>query len=121
MNEQFYEKVIAKCWANPAFKQQLLADPAGTLKAEGLELPEGLKVSAVENNAEQFTFVIPARPAELTDEMLAGVVGGGPAHELPYTSEKEMAASLAEERSKYPNGRWDHVNKGWFAPMGYVP
>ncbi len=76
MNEQAYKKVIAKCWANPAFKQRLLADPAGTLQAEGLELPEGIKVSAVENNAEQFTFVIPAQPAELTDEMLDGVAGG---------------------------------------------
>ena len=76
MNEQAYEKIISKCWADPIFKQQLMADPAGTLKAEGIELPEGLKVNAVENNAEQFTFVIPARPAELTDEMLESVVGG---------------------------------------------
>ena len=76
MNEQAYEKVIAKCWADSAFKHQLMADPAGTLKSEGFELPEGLKVSAVENSAEQFTFVIPARPAELTDETLEAVVGG---------------------------------------------
>jgi hypothetical protein len=76
MNKQAYEKVSAKCWANPAFKEQLLADPAGTLKAEGVELPEGLKVSAVEDSAGQFTFVIPAQHAELTDDMLEGVVGG---------------------------------------------
>ena len=76
MNEQAYEKVLSKCWANPAFKQQLLADPARALKAEGVELPEGLKVRAVEDSAGQFTFVIPARPAELTDEMLDSVVGG---------------------------------------------
>ena len=76
MNKQAYEKIIEKCWADPAFKKQLLADPAGTLKAEGLELPEGLKVNAVENNAEQFTFVIPSEPIELSDEALDGVSGG---------------------------------------------
>ena len=114
MNEQAYEKIISKCWADPIFKQQLMADPAGTLKSEGFELPEGLKVSAVENSAEQFTFVIPARPAELTDEMLEAVVGG--VSQLPYSSEEQKAAF----RLKYPNGRWDPVNKAWFAPMGYV-
>ncbi|MEI6036146.1 MAG: NHLP leader peptide family RiPP precursor [Verrucomicrobiae bacterium] len=76
MNKQSYEKIISKCWANPAFKQQLMADPAGTLRAEGIEFPECLKVSAVENNAEQFTFVIPAQPAELTDDILEGIAGG---------------------------------------------
>jgi hypothetical protein len=60
MNAQSHEKNISKCCANPAFKPQLSA--------------EGLKVSAVEDSAEQF--VIPAQSAELTDDMLECVVGG---------------------------------------------
>ncbi len=91
MDEQAYKNVFAKCWADPAFKQQLLADPAGTLQAEGLELPEGIKVSAVENNAEQFTFVIPAQPAELTDEMLESVVGG-----LPSPRDEAVARAMRQ-------------------------
>ena len=34
MNDQTqqYQQIIAKCWADEAFKQQLIADPVGTLK-----------------------------------------------------------------------------------------
>jgi len=44
--------VIAKCWSDHGFKKKLLADPAATLKAEGVkfELPEGMTLKAVENN-----------------------------------------------------------------------
>ncbi len=71
------QQLIAKCWADEAFKQKLLADPAATLKAEGIEVPPGITVRAVENTAEQFTLVIPPKPDELGDEALEGVAGGG--------------------------------------------
>ena len=32
-------KLVAKCWADEGFKQKVLADPAATLRAEGVELP----------------------------------------------------------------------------------
>ncbi len=83
MNEQSHEKNISKCCANPAFKPQPMADPAGTLK-----------VSAVEDTAAQFTFVIPARPAELSDEMLDGVVGG-------LTSSRDEAMARAMRQSGF--------------------
>ena len=41
-------QLIAKCWADEGFKQKLLADPAATLKAEGVELPAGLSFKALE-------------------------------------------------------------------------
>ncbi|GAB1394981.1 hypothetical protein MASR1M60_31450 [Rhodocyclaceae bacterium] len=72
-----YQQLIAKCWADEAFKQKLLADPAGTLKAEGMAVPEGVTVRVVENTAQQFTLVIPPQPDELSDEALDGVAGGG--------------------------------------------
>jgi len=72
-----YQQLIAKCWADEAFKQRLLADPAGTLKTEGIEVPEGVRIQVVENTARAFTLVIPARPTSLSDEMLATVAGGG--------------------------------------------
>ena len=78
MNDQAkqYQQLIAKCWADDAFKQRLLADPAGTLKAEGLAVPEGVTVRVVESAAQDVTLVIPARQTELSDEALGDTVGG---------------------------------------------
>ena len=70
-------KIIAKCWADEAFKTKLLADPAATLKAEGAEVPAGLTVKAVENTDQVFYLVIPAKPTDLSDEDLDKVAGGG--------------------------------------------
>ena len=47
-----------------------------TLKAEGMELPEGVRVQVVENTAQDFTLVIPAQPTDLSDEELVGAAGG---------------------------------------------
>ncbi|GAB1394983.1 hypothetical protein MASR1M60_31470 [Rhodocyclaceae bacterium] len=70
------QQLIAKCWADEAFKQKLLADPAATLKAAGIAVPEGGTVRVVENTAQEVTLVIPARPTELSDDELAGASGG---------------------------------------------
>ena len=72
-------QLIAKCWADEGFKQKLLADPMATLKAEGVALPAGLTVKAVENRDSLFHLVIPAKPTDLSDEDLDKVAGGGPA------------------------------------------
>jgi hypothetical protein len=69
-------QLIAKCWADEAFKQKVLADPAGTLKAEGLELPADLSYVAHENTEKIIHLVIPAKPSELSEEDLAHVAGG---------------------------------------------
>jgi hypothetical protein len=69
--------LIAKCWAGDDFKRRLLGDTAGTLKAEGIEVPEGATINVVENTAHTFTLVIPERPTELSDEDLANIAGGG--------------------------------------------
>ncbi|NCC36244.1 MAG: NHLP leader peptide family natural product precursor, partial [Chloroflexia bacterium] len=71
-----YQQLIAKCWADDAFKQRLLADPVGTLTAEGMAVPEGVTVRVVENTAQDITLVIPPRPTDLTDEALDGSDGG---------------------------------------------
>ena len=70
-------QIIAKCWADEAFKAKLLADPAATLKAEGAEVPAGLTVKAVENTDQVFHLVIPAKPTDLSDEDLDKVAAGG--------------------------------------------
>jgi hypothetical protein len=81
MNDQAkqYQLLIAKCWTDEAFKRRLLADPAGTLKAEGIEVPDGVRMQVVENTAQVVTLVIPARPTDLSDEVLGAVAGGATA------------------------------------------
>jgi len=72
-----YQQLIAKCWADDAFKQRLLADPAGTLKVEGLEVPKGVSIRVLENTAQVFNLVIPLVPTDISDEGLVSVGGGG--------------------------------------------
>ena len=69
-------QLIAKCWADEGFKQKVLADPAATLRAEGMELRDDLSYVAHENTDKVFHLVIPAKPTELSDEDLAHVAGG---------------------------------------------
>jgi hypothetical protein len=76
MNEQAYKSIITKCWADPAFKQQFIADPVGILRSEGVAVPDGIKINLVEDTASQITFVIPPEPSELSEEVLEEVAGG---------------------------------------------
>ncbi|WP_201098805.1 NHLP leader peptide family RiPP precursor, partial [Thiocystis minor] len=78
MNDQArqYQQLIAKCWADDAFKQRLLADPVGTLAAEGIEVPAGVSVKVAENTEQVFHLVIPACPTDLSDGVITGAVGG---------------------------------------------
>ena len=57
-----------------AFKERLLADPGATLKAEGMQIPEGMTVNVAVDAADVRTLVIPLPPtAELGDAQLDGV------------------------------------------------
>jgi hypothetical protein len=78
MNDQTkqYQQLIAKCWADEAFKQRLMTDPAATLKQEGMEVPEGMAIHVVENTDQAFHLVIPTKPTQLSDEDLQGASGG---------------------------------------------
>ena len=80
MNQETQSKkmnqVIAKCWSNESFKKKLLADPAATLKAEGVTIPEGVSVKALENTDKVFHLVIPAKLNDLSDDDLDKVAGG---------------------------------------------
>jgi hypothetical protein len=69
-------QLIAKCWADEGFKRKLLANPAATLKAEGVELPAGPSYKALENTDKVHHLVIPAKPTDLSDADLDMAVGG---------------------------------------------
>jgi len=71
-------QIIAKAWADQVFKQRLLADATTVLKEEGLSVPEGMTVKAVENTDKIFHMVIPTCPqGQLTEEQLDAVSAGG--------------------------------------------
>ena len=79
MNEEQRKKIsrlIARCWEDEGFKRKLLADPAAMLKAEGVEVPAGLSIKALENTDKVFHLVIPARATDLSDQDLDLVAGG---------------------------------------------
>lgn len=71
-----YQQIIAKCWADTAFKQQLISNPVSTLKQEGIDVPEGLSMTVLENSDTLMNLVIPVKPDELSDEQLEGAAGG---------------------------------------------
>ncbi|WP_295543585.1 NHLP leader peptide family RiPP precursor [uncultured Thiohalocapsa sp.] len=78
MNEQAsqYQQLIAKCWADEAFKARLMAAPAETLTQEGFEIPTGVNVQVHENTETQLCIVIPQRPTELSDDAISAVGAG---------------------------------------------
>jgi hypothetical protein len=72
-----FGKIIAKAWRDPAFRAELIANPAAALKAEGIEVPDGITVTVLENTDNQFYLVLPPVPTdELSDEALDAVAGG---------------------------------------------
>jgi hypothetical protein len=72
--------LVEKCWKDPDFKKQVLADPKGMLERHlGKTLPAGLKIFVHEESAETLHFSLPPAPtniSELSDEDLDKVAGG---------------------------------------------
>ncbi|CAM3501621.1 MULTISPECIES: NHLP leader peptide family RiPP precursor [Saccharibacillus] len=57
-------QVIQKAWAEPEFRARLLEDPKAALReAFGIELPEHVRLNAVEESANEFYLVIPPPPS----------------------------------------------------------
>ena len=72
------QKVITKCWDDEAFKERPLADPAATLAAEGVQVPEGATINVAVDSEDMRTLVIPMPPVgALNDEELTAVGGVG--------------------------------------------
>ncbi|MEK0313380.1 NHLP leader peptide family RiPP precursor [Cohnella sp. 56] len=62
-------QIIKKAWEDAAFKQQLLADPKGAVKAAfGVELPQEIEVTAVEETGTHYYLVIPPNPEDVAGD-----------------------------------------------------
>jgi hypothetical protein len=80
-------RLIEKSLEDEAFRQRLIEDPKGAVEQElGRQLPEEVRVVAVEESADTIYLVLPSTPmasgesVELSDPDLESVAGGG----LPY-------------------------------------
>ncbi|MEA1671869.1 NHLP leader peptide family RiPP precursor [Nitrospirillum sp. BR 11163] len=70
-------RIVARAWADDAFKARLLADPEAVLRDEGVDLPASVTVRVAVDTDAVRTLVLPAKPVDLTEEELGRVVGGG--------------------------------------------
>jgi hypothetical protein len=67
---------VAKAWSDGTFKQRLIADPAGVLKENGIEMAGKAAIKIVEDSAKTIHLILPERPVELSEAELEQVAGG---------------------------------------------
>jgi hypothetical protein len=71
------QRVVAKAWADEAFKAALIANPNATLAAEGIAVPAGLTLKVMEDTPGTMHVILPQPPsAALSDEAVGAVAGG---------------------------------------------
>jgi Nitrile hydratase, alpha chain len=73
-------KVVARAWADPAYKAKLLSDPHSALAEAGVDVPAGIRLKVVEDTADTRHVVLPVAPSgagELTEEELGKVAAAG--------------------------------------------
>lgn len=68
--------LLAKCWSDASFRQAMMAHPVATMKAEGLDVPDGVSIAVHEASASHTVLVIPQKPTDLTDDQLDAVAAG---------------------------------------------
>jgi hypothetical protein len=78
-NRQF-SQLVARAWADDAFKRRLLDEPKAVLAEAGIEIPEGVQVRVMEDTNNIQHLVLPAGPTEgeMSEEQLAAVGAGMP-------------------------------------------
>lgn len=74
--EKQWSQIIARAWADEAFKDRLLSEPKTVLREHGLEMAPEMTVRVVEDSEQVRHFVLPANPVgELTEEELSPTAG----------------------------------------------
>jgi len=71
------QKIIARCWEDEEFKKRLIADPAKTFDAEGVNVPDGISIRVLEDTDQVQTLIIPPAPFHIDDDQLKCITGGG--------------------------------------------
>jgi hypothetical protein len=72
------DQLVARAWADDAFRERLKADPRGAVAdATGINVPESVTIEIFEETPEKGYLVIPLNRAEMSDEELDAASGGG--------------------------------------------
>ena len=72
-----YGQIVAEAWADPAFKQRLLADPAAALAELSIPVPAGVTLQVHEATPGVMHLMLPPPPSDKLDlEHLDQVAGG---------------------------------------------
>ncbi|CAB5112788.1 hypothetical protein D3OALGB2SA_2506 [Olavius algarvensis associated proteobacterium Delta 3] len=58
-------KIIANAWTDEQFRMTLLADTTAIFKENGIDLPEGLEVKAVEDTEKIVHFILPLHQSKM--------------------------------------------------------
>jgi Nitrile hydratase, alpha chain len=63
-----YGELIAKAWSDPAFKARLLAEPAAMAREQGIDIPDGVPLRAIEIGPGETYLVLtsPEQPSAVT-------------------------------------------------------
>ncbi|MEO0581438.1 MAG: TOMM propeptide domain-containing protein [Bacteroidota bacterium] len=83
-NQKIISQLFERSWADPAFKEKLVANPEDTIRAatgDSLDLPKGKTLVVVDQSDSSKVYLnIPAEldmdEIELTDEQLELIAGG---------------------------------------------
>lgn len=70
-----WKEIVKAAWESESFRKMLLENPAGVLKAAGMD-PGVESVQIHENDASTRHFVLPAKPAEVGVEDIDAVLMG---------------------------------------------
>ena len=71
--------LFAACWKDEALKQRFMADPKAVLAEYGMDVPDGMAVTVVENTDNTVHITMPAPPSggmDLSDDELSNAAGG---------------------------------------------
>jgi len=58
--QRVFSEIVAKYYGDPDFKAKVDADPTGTLRSEGMQIPDGTNVKLLFNTDKLIHVVLPA-------------------------------------------------------------
>jgi hypothetical protein len=74
--EELEAQIVARAWADEAFRERLRTDPHGAVaEVTGVVVPDSVEIEVLEETPEKGYLVIPLNRVEISDELL-DVAGG---------------------------------------------
>jgi hypothetical protein len=77
-------KIVARAWADEAFRERLKTDPRGAVAEEtGVTVPDSVAIEVLEETPEKAYLVIPSNRMAISDDDLDVAGGGAPPGHRP--------------------------------------